>query len=216
MNIKKGDFIEVDYTARIKENNRIFDTTDEATAKASGFHDKNINYHSVIICIGNNEIIPGLDSFLIGKELNKEYNIELKPHEAFGDKNSKMYQLVNTSKFLKQNIKPYPGLHVNIDNAFGIVKTVSGGRTMVDFNHPLAGKEVIYKIKVNRIVTETNEKVKAYLHKIIGSDVKYNLTNNKLTIEYKLSKSLQPIIAEQLKRIITEIEGIEFKTDNKE
>ena len=52
---------------------------------------------------------------------------------------------------------------MTIDNEVGTIKMVSGGRTLVDFNHPLASKEVSYTIKALRIVTDTKEKLTALM-----------------------------------------------------
>lgn len=216
MKTKRWDFVEIDYTAKIRDNNLVFDTTFEAIAKENNVYDKNVNYHAVIVCLGDKELIPGLDEFLIGKDTDEEYDVELEPKDAFGEKDSKLYHLVNTNKFLKQKIRPYPGMQVNIDNMFGIVKTVSGGRTMVDFNHPLAGKYVIYKVKINKILEDVNEKINAYLKKIIGKDAKYVFEGGKLTVNYETDENMQKIIAEHIKKIIPDVKDVEFKANNKE
>ncbi|EFK97351.1 peptidylprolyl isomerase FKBP-type, partial [sediment metagenome] len=49
---------------------------------------------------------------------------------------------------LKDSIRPMPGLPVNIDGMYGIIRTVAGGRVIVDFNHPLSGKEIVYNSKL--------------------------------------------------------------------
>ena len=216
MAANNGDFVEVSYTGRIKYNNIVFDTTDEETAKNNKLYNKNAAYGPVTICIGNRELIKGLDDFLVGKETGKEYEVEVNAKDAFGEKNSRLYHLVNTAKFIKQNIRPYPGMQVNVDNAFGIVKTVSGGRTMVDFNHPLAGKEVIYKIKIDKIITDTNEKIKSYISKLMGEEIKFKFESNRLEIHCNVEEPLKKIMAEQLKKVIPEIEDVEFKAVEEE
>ena len=47
------------------------------------------------------------------------------------------------SAFKKENITTQPGLQITVDEAVGMVKTVSGGRVIVDFNHPLSGKDIV-------------------------------------------------------------------------
>ena len=149
--IKKHDFVEIEYTGKLKEDNIIFDTTDEKTAKENNLH-SNTDYGPVIICVGEEQILKGLDKNIEGKEIGKEYNVDIKPEDAFGSKNAKLIQLIPTSKFKQQKIQPMPGMQLNIDGVVGTVKTVSGGRTLVDFNHPLAGKELLYKIPVYQTV----------------------------------------------------------------
>ena len=212
MKIKKGDVVELEYTGSIKDSNIIFDTTDENIAKTNNLHQDNINYKPVTVCIGHKELVPGLDDFLVDKETNKEYEVELKPKEAFGEENPKLYRLVGSDKFLKQNIRPYPGLQLNMDNAFCMVKAVSGGRVMIDFNHPLAGKTVVYKVKINRILETTDEKIKAYMEKLVGKDVKFDFADKKLTINANLDTQIQDAVSKELKSVIADINEIEFKS----
>ena len=42
--IKQHDFVEIEYTGTIKEDNTIFDTTEEKVAKEHGAYDKHANY----------------------------------------------------------------------------------------------------------------------------------------------------------------------------
>ena len=84
---------------------------------------------------------------------------------------------------------------------------------MVDFNHPLAGKDVIYKVKINKILEDTNEKIRSYLDKTIGKDAKFEFESKKLIIESKIPKELQKPLSEALKKAISDIEEVEFKSD---
>ena len=147
--VSKKDFIEIEYTGKLKEDNIVFDTTDEKVAKENNL-ETHSGYEPVIICVGQEQLLKGIDKNLEGKDIGKEYDIEIKPEDAFGNKNAKLIQLIPTAKFKKQNIQPMPGIQLNIDGMVGTIKTVSGGRTLVDFNHPLAGKELLYKIKINK------------------------------------------------------------------
>lgn len=204
MAIKKNDFVELEYTGRVKEGNVVFDTTDEATAKKEGIHSPSAKYGPVVICIGEGQILKGLDEKIEGKELGR-HTIELKPEEAFGKKNAKLIQLVPTKKFREQNIVPVPGLQVNIDGIIGTVRTVTGGRTIVDFNHPLSGKEVIYEINIKRVVTDKKEQL-ASLFKLLGveADVVVEGNNAKVLVKKQLPQDL----AEELKKKFGELTGL--------
>lgn len=209
MPLKEKDFIEVEFVARDKETNRIFDLTDQDIAKKEKIYNENMSYGPIIICLGENQIIKGLDSFLIGKETKKEYLVEIKPEEGFGKKDTKLLRLIPLSTFKKQKIQPFPGLQVNIDGLFGTVRTASSGRAIVDFNHPLAGHELIYSIKVNRIITDDKEKITSLLNFFL-KDPKISLDNNNLTIESKLPEPVQKIIEEKIKKLVPNIKEIKF------
>jgi len=169
-----------------------------------------------VICIGQGHVIKGLDEQLEGKELEREYKIELSPEQGFGKKNAKLIQLVATGKFIKQKINPIPGLQVNIDGMMGMIRTVSGGRTLVDFNHPLAGKELIYDFKVNKIIEDDEEKLNALLKlqlnlKDIKTEIKEGNATVSLSIKQNLPKPIEEKLTEHIKELIPSIKKIEFK-----
>lgn len=217
MSLKKHDFVEIEYTGRLKEGNIIFDTTDEKTAKENDIHNKNMVYGPVIVCLGEKQIIKGLDDNLIGKEKGK-YTIELKPEDAFGKKDAKLLKLVPMSSFRKENINPMPGLQVSIDGLLGIVRTATGGRVIVDFNHPLSGKDIIYDVNVKRIVTDDKEKVKGYIELQTGlKDIKVDVKDKKADIKTKkeLPEQARDILIKKLKELV-KLDDIKFSVEGSE
>lgn len=214
--VKKGDFVELEYTGRIKDLNIVFDTTSEKEAKENNIYNEKASYGPIIICIGQNHVIKGFDEQLEGRELGKKYQIELRPEKGFGKKDAKLIQLVATSKFIKQKINPMPGLQVNIDGLMGMIRTVSGGRTLVDFNHPLAGKELIYDFKINKIVKDDEEKLKAFLRlqlnlKEIKAYIKEGNATITLNIKQELPKPIQERLTKNINELIPSIKKIKFK-----
>ncbi|HLC32663.1 MAG TPA: peptidylprolyl isomerase [Candidatus Nanoarchaeia archaeon] len=198
MPIKKKDFIELDYTGRLKDTGEVFDTTDEKTAKDAKIFSKDAEYKPIVICVGESHILPGIDEFVEGKEMGK-FTVSLAPEKAFGKKDSTMIKMIPTSKFEEQGIKPIPQLRLNIDGMVGMIKSVSSGRTVVDFNHPLAGKEVTYELKLNKIVTDNTIQLGAILKVILGMrNPKIALDGNKATIE--IPQLPPPILAELAKK----------------
>ncbi|MCH7623074.1 MAG: FKBP-type peptidyl-prolyl cis-trans isomerase [Nitrospinae bacterium] len=127
MKVKKGDFIEIDYVAKLKDENKIFDLTSEEIAKKENIYNEKFTYKPLVLCVGERHVIKGLDSALIDKEVGKEFTLEVEPEDGFGKKDGKLIQLVSTGVFTKQKIRPFPGLQVQIDDMTGIIKTVSGG-----------------------------------------------------------------------------------------
>ena len=211
MAIKKDDFIEIEYTGRLKDNKELFDTTDEQAAKDEDVYSPNAKYGSVIICVGEGQIVQGLDEAIIGKELGK-HTIDLSPENAFGRKDAKLIQMVPLTKFTQNDIKPFPGLQVNIDDAIGTVKTVSGGRVLVDFNHPLSGKDLIYEVEIKRQVTDKKEQVESLLNLLIGmKDINVTMDGNKAKVN--LPANVPSQIAEELTKkvmALVKVDALEF------
>ena len=208
MALREHDFVEIEYTGKIKESGEVFDTTDAKVAKEHGIFDKAALFGPVTVCLGEGFVLHGLEERLIGKELG-EHDIDLTAEEGFGKKSAKLIQLVPTAKFTKQEIVPTPGLQINVDGMLGTVRTVTGGRTIVDFNHPLSGKELLYKVKILRSVTDEQEKANAilkWLFRIPNAELK--LEDKKLTIIFEqMPQEFQQEIANKVKQLtkITEI-----------
>ncbi|MBI2655585.1 FKBP-type peptidyl-prolyl cis-trans isomerase [Candidatus Woesearchaeota archaeon] len=219
--IKKHDFVEIEYTARTKEDNAVFDTTQEAVAKKEGVYNKNNDYSPLIISLGENTILKALDEQLIGKETGSEYTFEISAENAFGKKDARLLQMIPLSKFRQQNIQPVPGLQLNIDGVFGIVKTVSGGRCYVDFNNPLSGRDIVYNVKVNRIVEDDKEKLSSLLKLHLPiKDAEVEVKDGSAVIKSKseIPKEAQEEFKKIVGRTIPAIKGIEFiynKQENK-
>ncbi|MGM5482090.1 MAG: FKBP-type peptidyl-prolyl cis-trans isomerase [Nanobdellota archaeon] len=211
--VKKNDFVEIQYTGKVKDNGLVFDTTSKTIAKENGFDDQNLPEGPKIICVGQGQLIPGLDKDLVGKEENKDYTIEVSPEDGFGKKSAKNVQLVPTKKFYSQNINPVPGLQVNIDNSIGIIKTITGGRTMVDFNHPLASTDLVYEYKINRVVTDTKEKAESYVKNLLGIPAEVAFSEGKLTLNmnFELPDAIKSQIETKLKEVIPEINEISYE-----
>lgn len=210
MKVKKGDFIELDFVGRVKETNTIFDLTSEKEAKNNNIYNPKQTYKPVVVCIGENEIIKGLDEELTGKEEKKQYTIEIPQEKAFGKKSLKLIKLIPSRAFKQQKIAPFPGLQINIDGIIGIVRAVSGGRIIVDFNHPLAGKNLIYTLTINKIVSDDKEKIKA----ILRTEAKIEIKNSEAKITLDIPEKLQEILGKRIKKLVPKVKKITFLKDS--
>jgi peptidylprolyl isomerase len=93
MVLQKGDFILIDYTAKVKETNEVFDTTTEETAKKEHLHKEGEIYEPKLIVIGEGWVLKTLDENLITMELNKAVSVEIPPEKAFGARDRKSTRL---------------------------------------------------------------------------------------------------------------------------
>jgi len=87
--------------------------------------------------------------------------IEVIVEKPYGNRDPAKIRVVPIRAFHKNRINPVPGLPVTLDGVYAVVKSVSGGRVVVDFNHPLAGRTVKYVLKIRSLVVDTVEKIKA-------------------------------------------------------
>lgn len=217
MAVKKNDFIEIDYTGYLKEGNIIFDTTEKSKAKEAGLEGKASEYGPLIICVGQNHILPGLDKELDGKE-PRDYKIELSPENAFGKKSAKLIKMIPFASFKKQGIMPEPGMQVNVDNMIGTIRNAAGGRCLVDFNHPLSGKDVFYEIKIKRIVTDDKEKISA-LFKLtfnITPEIEIKETEAEVKLKNPIPAEIQGEFIKRINELVPSIKSVKITIENKE
>ena len=108
--------------------------------------------------VGSHQIIEGFEKAVIGKEIGDEFNIKIPPEEAYGDYDESLIQIVPKSKF--QNIEgAKPGMLVqfsqqhddHLHDLIAIILEINENEVTLDFNHPLAGKTLNFKIKILNI-----------------------------------------------------------------
>jgi peptidylprolyl isomerase len=185
--LKNGDFILANYTLRVKESGETVGTTLETVAKEAKLYRGEERYEPFFIVVGEGWVPKGLDEALTGLEIGKASTIELPPDKGYGVRDPKKVRLVPLRKFTAEGMAPVPGLQVNIDGKTAQVRSVGAGRVQVDYNHPFAGKTLIYDLTVEKIVEMEDDKVRYLIHKRIPSvgPEKFNvkLEQGKLEIE---------------------------------
>lgn len=211
--IKKGDFIQINYTGRVKDGNSVFDTTDENVAHAEGLEHHHGQMKPVTICVGEGHLLPALDGRLEGASLGK-HTFEVKVEEAFGKKDAKLMRLIPMKMFHKEKINPVPGLPITVDDQQGVVRAVSGGRVIVDFNHPLAGQDLVYEIDAIKEVTDKKEQVEAVLGVRQFPFKSASVADNKaeVTIQFDLPEEIGNAISEEVKKCV-KLDSVTFKTE---
>ena len=218
--IKEGDFIEIEYTGKVKANGRVFDTTVEKVAKSEGIHSTKASYGPRIVCIGNHHILKGLDSNLREKGVGKEFTFDIGLKDAFGKKDPKLIRTVSMSIFKKQDMNPFPGLQINADGMIGIVRSVTGGRGVVDFNHPLAGRDLVYDVKAIRKVEDKKEQIISILEIELGLkkdmfSVDYKEGDVKIKTKISIPEEIQKVFAERLKRLVKGLKKLSISDEEK-
>ena len=205
MVMQKKDFIEVEFTGKVADGD-VFDSNIKGVIEKIN---PNVEAKPFVFCLGESMFLKGVEDFLIGKEPGK-YTIELEPANAFGLRDSRLIQMMPMKAFKQHNVNPYPGAVLNFDGKMGKVLTSAGGRVTVDFNHPIAGKKVIYDINVLRKVEDLNEKISAFNDFLFRQEVPFRVDAKKLIFEVEegLSKFIE-MFKEKYKEIFDL--DVEFK-----
>jgi FKBP-type peptidyl-prolyl cis-trans isomerase 2 len=211
--IKNNDFIKLEYTGRIKETGKVFDTTDKDIAEKNNLLNKNIKYGPVDVCLGNGLLVFGLEKDILdNKSIGIDYNIDIKAEDAFGKKDPKNLRLVPISAFKEQKITPYPGLQVQLGNNIATVKTVTGGRCVVDFNNPLSGHDISYTYKITEVIDDKKTKVNIIFKSFYGIKVDAKEENENVKVELP---NIPENIINEIKKKVKEVSGLDIIIDLK-
>ena len=182
MAIKDGDFVRVNFTGKIKENDEVFDTTYDEIAQEAEIFDENKTYKPIPIVVGGNHLLPAIEKEIVGLEAGERKTVEVDSDNGFGPRDPKAIQLIPMKEFKKQGMTPYPGMRISAGGGEGRILTVNGGRVKVDFNHPLAGKDLIYDVEVTEIIEDNEEKIKSMIE-LHYSNPNVDLEKTEISIE---------------------------------
>lgn len=209
--VKSNDLLVLDLEGRL-EDGTVFDSTKGELAKQLYKKES-----PILIIWGKSQLIPGLKKAIEQLNEGEEKEIILKPKEAFGIRKPDLIKIIPISLFKEQKQKLVKGAIVEINNTKAIVKSISNGRVMLDFNHPLSGKTVIYKVKLHRIIKKLDEKVKeviAYMELPISFEIKEKTIE--LTPEKEIDEDKKALLLINLKNIAPEYNIIINNAKNKE
>jgi FKBP-type peptidyl-prolyl cis-trans isomerase SlyD len=100
---------------------------------------------------GRSQIIPGLEKALVGMKAGTEKKVTVKPEDAYGQVDPKAYREVPKENVPADSQKP--GMTLFAKNAEGEmfpvrVKEIKEKTVVIDMNHPLAGKTLVFDVKI--------------------------------------------------------------------
>jgi peptidylprolyl isomerase len=188
MTLQKGDFILINYTAKVKETNEVFDTTIEETAKKEHLHKEGEVYEPKLVVIGEGWVLKTLDESLTTMKLSKATSVEIPPEKAFGPRDPEKIKRVPLKQLLAKDIhNPTIGMRIEYGGKNATIRSIGAGRVLLDFNPPLAGKTLVYEVTVNKKLETNEEKIAALIHRRIpvvdAEKFKYAIQEKTLTID---------------------------------
>ena len=187
MALQKGDFILIDYTAKVKETNEVFDTTVEEAAKKERLFKEGEIYEPKLVVIGEGWVLKALDESLATMEVEKATSVEIPPEKAFGTRDSGKVRRVSLKNLTAKGITPNIGKRVEYNGKMATVRAIGAGRVLLDFNPPLAGKTLVYEVTIKKKLETQEEKIAALIHRRIPTaeedKFKFKVEEKTLTIE---------------------------------
>jgi FKBP-type peptidyl-prolyl cis-trans isomerase SlyD len=110
---------------------------------------------------GAKNIVPGLEKAIDGKAVGETIDVTVTPADGYGDYDATAIRNVAVRKLPEK--RPEAGMILQVQTPEGprhvTVQSVRGDYAKVDFNHPLAGKDLHFKVTVKDIREATAEEI---------------------------------------------------------
>lgn len=132
--IKEGSKVKVHYTGKF-ENEEVFDSS--------------VDREPIEFVVGQGMLIPGFEQGVMGLSVGDKKTVSIEPSSAYGDIREDLIQEVNKTQ-LPEGVSV--GDVLTADTPEGpinvVVKEMTDDKVMVDANHPLAGRKLIFDLEV--------------------------------------------------------------------
>ena len=112
---------------------------------------------------GAGNIIPGLETALVGRVEGDELQVQVEPADAYGEVQAELVQVVDRAAF--QGVETVDvGMTFEAHDPSGasrriVVTAVEGDQVTVDANHPLAGRQLNFDVQVVGVREATPEEI---------------------------------------------------------
>tara|TARA_B100000959_G_scaffold126904_1_gene133235 strand:+ start:750 stop:1445 length:696 start_codon:yes stop_codon:yes gene_type:complete len=171
--LDSGSIVHIDYDLFNAGTEKLIETTREDTAKEHDLHEENRTYSPMITVVGGGLLIPGFEAHLSEAEADEEYDFEIEPEQAYGERDANKIETISQNVLLRSVRDPNTlaiGAPVEIGGRTGILQFMSAGRARIDYNHPLAGVTLRYVYRIVKLVEDREEKVQTLMRMNTGRE----------------------------------------------
>jgi len=193
MPFDKGSLILLDYTARIKDNGEIFETTIEEDAKKSNLYDPTRKYEPRLVSVGESWVLKGLDEALVDTNVGDRRSIEILPDKGFGERDTNKVRMIPQRKLGEKANEIKVGDVVELDDRTGVIRYIGSGRVQIDYNHRLASRTLVYDVNVLKKIESNDDKIKYLIKRrlpIEDEKIKFEYRDDEAIIELSEEISL--------------------------
>jgi peptidylprolyl isomerase len=221
MTLQKGDFLLINYNAKVKETNEVFDTTNDDVAKKEHLKKEGEIYEPKLVVIGEGWLLKPLDEALTTMEVDKPATVEISADKGFGARDPEKIKRVHLRQLLEKQINPTIGARIEFQGKMATVRSIGAGRVLLDFNPPLAGRTLIYDVTPLKKLATKEEKIVALIHRRITpvEENKFKVTITGQTLDIDMPEDTFYVegvqiakrgIALDIQKFITDIAEIKF------
>ncbi len=110
----------------------------------------------VSLIIGDGNLLPGFEKVLINLRAGDTRSAHLEPSQAFGEYNADNIQTFSKAQFALTQANPEIGMLLEFEDKGkntlpGVVSRINEDEIVVDFNHPLAGQAILFKVQIFKV-----------------------------------------------------------------
>ena len=131
-------------------------------AKTGEIIDSNVGHKPLRFITGKGQIIPGLENEIKNMSVGESADVLVKAEEAYGQKDENAVQTLPREQFqgieLQEGMTLY-GQGENGETVQVTVKSFDDKSVTIDFNHPLAGKDLMFTVNIKEVRDATAEEV---------------------------------------------------------
>ena len=187
MTFEKGSLILVNYAAKVKDSEEVFDTTIEEDAKKYSIHESNVKYQPKLVSIGevSYPVLKGLDEALAKTSVGDKLTVEVTPDKGFGERDSGKVRMIPLRKLGEDAEKVSVGDTIEVDNKRGTIRFIGSGRVQIDYNHRYAGKTILFDVNVIKSLDSPNDKVDGILKNrlpVEDTKIEFDLKDKEVSI----------------------------------
>ncbi|QOY53947.1 peptidylprolyl isomerase [Candidatus Sulfurimonas marisnigri] len=116
--------------------------------------DSNIGGAPLVFMFGKGQIIPGLENGIVNMSIGDKSELLIKAEDAYGEYNDEAKQEVPKDQFAGIDLEVGMSLYGQGEDGGTvqvIVKEIGVEDVVIDFNHPLAGKDLTFNVSINNI-----------------------------------------------------------------
>ncbi len=145
--IKEGDYVLVNYTGRL-EDGTVFDTSVEDVAIEAGTHNPGRAYQPIGFTVGAGQMIEGFDRGVVGMAAGEAKTLTMTPEDAYGSPRDDLVRTVPIEELSAAGITPVIGKKLTTSYGPGTITDITNTSVVIDFNHELAGKTLIFDVQI--------------------------------------------------------------------
>ena len=117
--------------------------------------DSNFEKEPASFAVGDGSLLPGFERALFGLKSGDEATLEIPPEDGFGQPNDNNFQTIKRDQF-DVDSELQEGMVFSFADAEGgelpgVVKTFDADEVTVDFNHPLAGRTLSFRVAIHNV-----------------------------------------------------------------